>query len=171
MCLETNKEALPSTTAKNYHSSSTIISQGLSSRRIGDASNTCSYPRKASAQKYLGHSLPTNTSPSGYFAVLAHEECMKQQERRNRIRNYVRFVVDEHKSIKAMGITETISLFRLSAATTKPDVVEAQQRAMSVVTKYNPSTASIASASTKYKPATTYHMRSRVPMSMTIRAF
>ena len=97
---------------------------------------------------------------------------MKQQERRNRIRNYVRFVVDEHKSIKAMGITETISLFRLFAATTKPDVVEAQQRAMSVVTKYNPSTASIASASTKYKqPATTYHMRSRVPMSMTIRAF
>jgi hypothetical protein len=95
---------------------------------------------------------------------------MKQQQRRNRIRNYVRFVVDEHKSMKAMGITETISLFRLSAATTKPDVVEAQQRAMSV-TKYNPSTASIASASTKYKPATTYHMRSRVPMSMTIRAF
>jgi hypothetical protein len=29
----------------------------------------------------------------------------KQQQRRNRIRNYVRFVVEEHKSMKAMGIT------------------------------------------------------------------
>jgi hypothetical protein len=123
------------------------FSQGYSSRRLCPGQST------------------SDTSPRGYFAVLADEERMKQQQRRNRIRNYVRFVVDEHKSIKAMGITETISLFRLSAACTKPDVVEARQRAMSV-SKYNPST-----ASTKYNPATNHHMRSRVPMSMTIRAF
>ncbi len=133
--------------ATNINPWPSFFSQGSSSRRLCPGQST------------------SDTSPRGYFAVLADEERMKQQERRNRIRNYVRFVVDEHKSIKAMGITETISLFRLSAACTKPDVVEARQRAMSV-SKYNPST-----ASTKYNPATNHHMRSRVPMSNTIRAF
>jgi hypothetical protein len=108
-------------------------------------------------------------STRAHRAVVADEERLKQQQRRNRIRNYVRFVVDEHKSIKAMGITETISLFRLSAACSKPDVIEARQRALSV-TKYNPGAKG---TSTSISCSTTHPIRSRVSVTtaMTCRAF
>jgi hypothetical protein len=35
----------------------------------------------------------------------------------------------KHKCIKAMGISDTTSLFRLSASCSKPDVIDAWQRA------------------------------------------
>ena len=56
-------------------------------------------------------------------------DAQSRNERRCRIRNFVRFVVDEHKSLKAMGVNDTISLFRMSAACSKGDVFKAQQRA------------------------------------------
>ena len=50
-------------------------------------------------------------------------------ERRHRTRSAVRFVVDEHKYIKAMGVLDTIGLFRIASACSKADVIKARQRA------------------------------------------
>jgi hypothetical protein len=49
--------------------------------------------------------------------------------RRHRIRSFVRFVVDEHNSTKAMGVPDTIGPFRISSACSKADGIKARQRA------------------------------------------
>jgi hypothetical protein len=49
--------------------------------------------------------------------------------RRHRVRNFVRFVVEEYKSLKAMGMDDSISLYRVSIACSKIDAVKARERA------------------------------------------
>lgn len=55
-------------------------------------------------------------------------------ERRRKIRSFVRSVVDEHISLRAMGVNDAISLFRMSTACSKTDVTNAQLRA----SRHNP---------------------------------
>lgn len=50
-------------------------------------------------------------------------------ERRQKIRQFVRTIVAEHNFLKQVGVSDDVSLFRLSAACSKPDVVKAQERA------------------------------------------
>jgi hypothetical protein len=57
------------------------------------------------------------------------EAAQSRRERSHRIQNFVRFVVEEHKSLKAMGFDDTVSLFRMSTSCSKGDVAKAQQRA------------------------------------------
>jgi hypothetical protein len=63
--------------------------------------------------------------------VLANsrEDIRERRERRRKIRSFVRSVVDEHHSLHAMGVNDNISLFRMSAACSKTDVMNAQVRA------------------------------------------
>ncbi|KAI2512130.1 hypothetical protein MHU86_2217 [Fragilaria crotonensis] len=49
--------------------------------------------------------------------------------RRHRVRTFVRFVVGEYKSLQAMGINDSISLYRISIACSKVDAVKARERA------------------------------------------
>lgn len=52
-----------------------------------------------------------------------------RKERRERIRLFVRFVVEEYKLLKAMGMDDAISLYRISVACTKVDATKARERA------------------------------------------
>lgn len=63
--------------------------------------------------------------------VLANtrEEVRLRRERCRKIQSFIRSLVDEHIALRAMGVSDTASLFRMSAACSKIDVVEAQLRA------------------------------------------
>lgn len=53
------------------------------------------------------------------------------KERRRQVRTFVRCIIDEHRSLKEMGLTNTVSLCRMSSVCSKTDVAMAQQRAES----------------------------------------
>ena len=57
------------------------------------------------------------------------ESKFKRKERRERIRKFVRFVVAEYNLLKAMGMDDEISLYRISFACTKADAAKARERA------------------------------------------
>ena len=53
------------------------------------------------------------------------------KERRRQVRLFVRCIIDEHRSLKEVGLTNTVSLCRMSSVCSKTDVLMAQQRAAS----------------------------------------
>jgi hypothetical protein len=57
------------------------------------------------------------------------ESKFNRKERRERIRKFVRFVVAEYKLLKAMGMDDAISLYRISFACTKAEAAKARERA------------------------------------------
>jgi hypothetical protein len=57
------------------------------------------------------------------------ESHWNRKDRRERIRLFVRFLVDEYKLLKAMGMDDAISLYRISVACTKVDAAKARERA------------------------------------------
>ena len=57
------------------------------------------------------------------------ETKAQAKARRHRVRSFVRFIVKEYKELKAMGVDDTISLYRVSISCSKPDTVRARERA------------------------------------------